>query len=137
MNSAGSWFATCPWRRGYAVFLDSVMVVEAGWWQALEPLFEQRIDTIGRPAWRDCLPGEVEQVQRYPWYMGVPAERREGRPGVSYMAGGCLAIRAQRLRQANYAEAGFAAGSDVLLGAAAHQLRWTQASPHDHVHGTG
>jgi hypothetical protein len=120
-----------PLATEYAVFLDSAVVVEAGWWQALEPLFEQRIDTIGRSAWRDYLPGEVEQVQRYPWYMGVPAERREGRPGVSYMAGGFVAIRAERLRQANYPEAGFAAGSDVLLGAAAHQLRWTRASRHD------
>lgn len=120
-----------PLATEYAVFLDSAVVVETGWWQALEPLFAQRIDIIGRPAWRDYLPGEVEQVQRYPWYMGVPAERREGRAGVSCMAGRFLAIRVERLRQANDPEAGFAAGSDVLLGAAAHQLRWTQASYHD------
>lgn len=76
------------------------------------------------------MPSEVEQIQTYRWYMGVPPARREGRPGVSYMRAGFLTVRAERLRQANYPEPGFAAGSDVLLGEAAHQLRWTR-SPHD------
>jgi hypothetical protein len=117
-----------PLETEYAIFLDPGTVVEPGWWEALVPHFEQQIDYIGRPAWRDYLAGEVEQLQRYAWYMGVPHARRDGRPGVTYMTSGLLAIRSQRLRQVDLPQSGIAAGTDVLLGAAAHQLRWTHSA---------
>jgi len=133
-NLARLMFHDLPLESEYAICLDQSAAVEAGWWEALAPLLERKVDYIGHLKWRDYLPGEKEQIERHSWYLGVPQARRDGRPGVSYLGGEFMAVRAERLRQVNFpCSPGFAPGCDVLLGAIAHQMRWTQATHDDHV----
>ena len=56
------------YRIAYAV-ADSF--VEPGWWDALLPLLEQRIDYIGQPWWVRYLPGQQDMIRAQPWYRGV------------------------------------------------------------------
>jgi hypothetical protein len=111
-----------PVTADYAICLDQDSNVEAGWWDALVPLMEQGIDYIGQPGWHEYGPGEAERVQAQPWYMGAPLARREGRLGVSYMRGGVMAVRAERLREVQYP-------GEVWLGETANQFGWTRATP--------
>jgi len=111
----------------YAICLNQDVVVEADWWESIVPLLEKGVDYIGQPSWHDYLPGEAERFQASRWYMGVPHVRREGRPGVSFMRDGIVAVRSERLREADFPQAGHLRDSSVLLGAIAHQLGWSQA----------
>jgi hypothetical protein len=119
----------------YAVWLDDQCTIKPGWWEALRPLLDQGIDYIGQPRWHDYRPGEVEAMQSRPWYLGVPPARREGRPGVSFMGGDCCVVRSERLREAQFPgralrgnDSPALAAGQVVLGAIAHQMDWTQAA---------
>jgi hypothetical protein len=64
-----------------------------------------------------------------PWYLVVPYDRRQGRPGVSYVPWGLLAVRSERLREADFPDLSAgrhdpsrACPDDVLLGEMARQL---------------
>ena len=116
-----------PLESEYAVCLGRGAALEAGWWEALAPLLEQRIDLIGRPAWHVYAPGEAERLQAEPWSLGVPPERRDGQAGVRYMPEGFVVVRSERWREARGA-------AGVRLGAIAHQLGWTQAEHDRHVY---
>jgi tetratricopeptide (TPR) repeat protein len=131
-----------PLTTEYVVWFDDDSFVEEGWWQALCPLFDRHVDYIGQPWWVDYLPGQDEMIRSQPWHHGVPFERRDGRPGVWFMTGGFVAVRAERLRQANFPDTdrtwkGDALrqyGGDTLLGEVARQLGWTRATHDAHVH---
>jgi hypothetical protein len=130
-----------PLTTEYAVALAETTAVEAGWWEALAPLLRQRVDYIGSPHWVDYTPQQAEWLQAHPRYLGVPFERREGRLGVSFMAGGFVAVRSERLREANYPVPGVAWKDgpppgdvgDPLLGEIARQLGWSRAAHAQHV----
>ena len=115
-------------KSDYAICLDQSACVEAGWWDSLVPLMEKGIDIIGQPGWHDYVAGEVERLQGEPWYMGVPLARREGRAGVAFMRDGFVAARSERLREANFPPPRCNGRGDLLLGAIAQQLGWTQAT---------
>jgi hypothetical protein len=117
----------------YVVCLDQGSCVEAGWWDALVPLMEQGIDYLGQPSWHDYRPGEADRLQMYPWYVGVPIARREGRWGTTFMRGECFAVRAQRLREVDFPPAGHSGDVETLLGAAAHQQGWSQQAFNQHL----
>jgi GR25 family glycosyltransferase involved in LPS biosynthesis len=122
-----------PLPTEYAVLLASEVVVEAGWWEALRPVLEQQADYVGQREWHEYVPAEMQKVQAHPLYMGVPFDRRGGRPGVSFLSGGLLAVRAQRLRETNYPQPGRdrsltgKAGDRILLGEIARQQGWKAA----------
>jgi hypothetical protein len=130
-------FHDVPLHSDYAIWIDDDSYVDPGWWQALLPLLEQRIDYIGQRQWADYLPEQQDMIRAQPWYRGVPFEHRDGRPGVHFMTGGFIAIRAACLRQANFPDhqtrwKGHSLqqyGGDTLLGEIARQLAWSQ-----HVH---
>ena len=130
-----------PLSTEYAIWFDDDSFVEVGWWEALLPLLEQRVDSIGQRWWVDYLPGQSDMIQAQPWYRGVPFEEREGRRGVEFMTGGFLAIRSERLRQADFppihilwkGEQLRQYGGDTLLGEIARQLGWSQAEHHAHI----
>jgi Glycosyl transferase family 2 len=126
-------FHDVPLETEYVVCLDDDSVLQPGWWEALGPLLDKGFDCIGQPRWHDYLPGQMEQLQTYPWYMGVPFDRRDRRLGVSYMAGEFRVLRAERLREANFpdlstfgnADRSQQYSSDILLGEIARQLGWS------------
>jgi hypothetical protein len=120
-------FHDVPLQTDYVIRLADHFEVEAGWWEALEPLLEKGVDYIGQSRWRDFLPGEAEMIQSQPWYMGVPFARREGRIGISWMTGTFLAVRSGRIKEANFPDPRAFGKADVLLGEVAHQLGWSQA----------
>jgi tetratricopeptide (TPR) repeat protein len=130
-----------PIGTDYVVWLDDDSFVEEGWWQALCPLFDREVDYIGQPWWFDFLPGQEDMIRAQPWYRGVPFEHRDGRPGTWFMTGGFLAVKAERLREANFPDTQLAwrgdtlkqYGGDTLLGEIAHQLGWTRAAHDTHV----
>jgi tetratricopeptide (TPR) repeat protein len=134
-------FHDVPPAAEYVVWFDDDSFVEEGWWEALCPLLDRRIDYIGQPWWVDYLPGQEEMIRSRPWYRGVPLERRDGRPGVWFMTGGFLAVRAERLREADFPDTATAwkgetlkqYGGDTLLGEVARQLSWTRAAHDTHV----
>lgn len=127
-----------PLTTEYAIWFDDDSFVEAGWWQALLPLLEQRIDYLGQPWWVPYLPGQQEMIQAQPWYRAVPFEVRQGKPGVNFMTGGFLAIRSACLREADFPDVHARwqgrdlkqYGGDTLLGEIARQLGWGRAT-HD------
>ena|ERR1700677_2607090 len=118
-----------PLESEYVIFLEGSCIKE-GWWELIEPLLNGDNDYIGHRQWTDYSPDQLEQIQLRPWYMGVPFEKRDGRPGVSNVPWGMMAVKSQRLREANFPEPRLAAdgiagcGSDVLLGEIARQLGW-------------
>jgi hypothetical protein len=130
-----------PLATEYAVWLDDDSFVEEGWWEALCPLLGRHVDYLGQPWWVDYLPGQEEMIRSQPWYRGVPFERRDGRPGVWFMTGGFLAVRSERLREANFPDTDRAwkgdtlrqYGGDTLLGEVARQLGWTRAAHDAHL----
>jgi predicted O-linked N-acetylglucosamine transferase (SPINDLY family)/ADP-heptose:LPS heptosyltransferase len=119
----------------YVIWFDDDSYVEAGWWQALCEIFRQKIDYIGQSWWADYFPGQLAMIEAQPWYRAVPIPLREGNPGVEFMTGGFMAVRSQRIREANFPDTTFAwkddtlkqYGGDTLLGEIAHQLGWTRA----------
>jgi hypothetical protein len=123
-----------PLESEFAVFLGDEFPLDAGWWETLAPLLDKGLDYLGRPAWRDYLTAELENIQTYPWYMGVTFAKRDGRLGVPFMSGPVVAVRSQCLRQANFPQADLvwrsgrfpANSSDALLGEIARQLGWKQ-----------
>ncbi len=117
-----------PLDADYAVILDQSAVVSTGWWDALAPLLARGIDYIGRPGWQEAERGDLERIQAYPWYMGVPPARHDGRPGVEFMREGFIAVRSERLREANFPPPKCSGRWDVLLGEVAQQLGWTRAT---------
>jgi tetratricopeptide (TPR) repeat protein len=130
-----------PIDTDYLVWLDDDSFVEEGWWQCLCPLFDRSVDYIGQAWWFDFLPGQEEMIRAQPWFRGVPFEHRHGRPGAWFMTGGFFAIRAERLREANFPDTlrewkGATLkqyGGDTLLGEIAHQLGWARAAFDTHV----
>src|SRR5262249_24927576 len=134
-------FHDVPLATEYAVWFDDDSFVEEGWWQVLCPLFDRHVDYIGQAWGIDYLRGQGARFRAQPWYRGVPFESRGGRPGVNFMTGGFLAVRAERLRQANYPDTERAwkgdtlrhHGGDALLGEIARQLGWAQAAHDTHV----
>ncbi len=126
-------FHDVPLTAEYAICLDQNVFVEAGWWEAIVPLLDKGVDYIGQPSWQDYRPGEAERFEASRWYLGVPHARREGRPGVSFMRDGLVAVRSERLREADFPQPGHMRDSNVLLGAIAHQLGWSQAEYSEHI----
>jgi tetratricopeptide (TPR) repeat protein len=130
-----------PLATEYAVWFDDDSFVEEGWWQALCPLLDRQVDYVGQQWWVDYLPGQEEMIRSQPWYRGVPFDSRDGRPGVWFMTGGFLAVRGERLRQANFPDTARAwkgdtlrqYGGDTLLGEIARQLGWTRAAHDAHI----
>jgi hypothetical protein len=120
-------FHDVPLHTDYVIRLADDFEMEAGWWEALEPLLEKGVDYIGQSTWRDFLPGEAEMIQSQPWYMGVPFARREGKIGISWMTGTFLAVRSARIKQASFPDPRAFGKADVLLGEVAHQMGWSQA----------
>jgi tetratricopeptide (TPR) repeat protein len=130
-----------PLVSEHAVWLDDDSYVEPGWWEALLPLLARKVDYLGQRWWVDYLPGQREMIRSQPWYRGVPFERRDGRQGTWFMTGGFMAVRADRLREANFPDVGFSwkgdrlkqYGGDTLLGEIARQLGWTWAIHDAHI----
>ena len=130
-----------PLTTEYAVWFDDDSYVEAGWWQALTPLLDRHVDYIGQPWWVDYLPGQADMIRAQSWYRGLPFDAREGRPGVEFMTGGFMAVRAERLRQANFPDTEVRwkgdsmkqYGGDTLLGEIARQLGWTREVHDRHI----
>jgi tetratricopeptide (TPR) repeat protein len=130
-----------PLASEYAVWFDDDSFVERGWWEALLPLLARRVDYIGQRWWVDYLPGQADMIRAQPWYCGVPFDRREGRPGTWFMTGGFMAVRADRLREADFPDVDFCwrghrlqqYGGDTLLGEIARQLGWTRVVHDAHV----
>jgi hypothetical protein len=119
----------------YVICVAESATLEAGWWDALVPLLDQGIDYLGQPVWRAYSSGQIENIQGCSWYMGVPIEWREGRPGVTYLTGEVLAVRAERLREADFpslhplwASQRPPMAGDMLLGEIARQLGWKQGT---------
>jgi tetratricopeptide (TPR) repeat protein len=113
-------FHDVPLTTDYAVWLDDDSFVEEGWWQALCPLFDRGVDYIGQAWWVDLLPGQEDMIRAQPWYRGVPLEHRAGRPGVWFMTGGFMAIRSERLRDANFPDTEPACRGNGADGCGAH-----------------
>jgi hypothetical protein len=109
----------------YVVCLEPAACIAAGWWEALARMFTKGIDLIGEPAWHPYRPGEADAMATADWYMGVPVARRQGTPGVTFMREGCFALRAERLREADYPAPGSGDRAAVRLGQMAHQLGWS------------
>jgi Flp pilus assembly protein TadD len=134
-------FHDTPLTTDYAVWFDDDSFVEEGWWEALCPLLDYHVDYIGQSWWVDYMAGQEEMIRAQPWHRGVPFERRAGRPGVWFMTGGFLAIRAERLRQADFPDTDLTwngetlqqFGGDTLLGEIARQLGWTRAVHDAHI----
>lgn len=126
----------------YAIWLDDDSFVEAGWWEALVPIMEQRLDYIGQSWWVTYLPGQLEMIQAQPWYRGAPFEQRAGKPGVNFMTGGFIVVRSACLREADFPDTATRwkgrglqqYGGDTLLGEIARQLGWRRATHSEHVH---
>jgi hypothetical protein len=112
-----------PVATDYVVLLSgNLPPTEPAWWAPLAQWMEQGVDYIGVPAWQEYLPAQMETIQTQRWYLGVPFERRNGRPGVSYMVDGVTAIRAERLHEANIPQV----CNDVTLGEIARQMGWSR-----------
>jgi hypothetical protein len=102
----------------YAICLAEDGEVDAGWWERLTPIMDEKVDYFGTPAWHAYTPREVERIQTQPWYMGVPWARRDGKAGVEFMTGPVVGIRSERLQEVKYP-------GEVMLGEMARQLGWT------------
>ncbi len=125
-----------PLDTEYVVWLRDPDV-EAGWWEALLPLLEQRVDCIGRPARADLSAEQVDWVRAQPWYRGVPFVSWNGRRGACPVSGGMVALRAACLREGDFPPGppahgrcwwGDQEGSDLVLGEMARQLGWSRAA---------
>lgn len=119
----------------YVLWFEAGCQLEAGWWEALLPLLEQGTDYLGGTAWVDYAPKDLERLQSRPWYRGVPLERRDGRPGVSFMnpfwgvRTACLQeIENSGERNWRRWSAEQTGGWPVLLGEIARQLSWSRAA---------
>jgi hypothetical protein len=127
-----------PLNTEYVVWFDDDSFVEAGWWEGLCQVFDRGIDYVGQPWWVTYLPGQTEMIRSQPWYREIPFASRDGKEGTSFMTGGFLALRCDRLLQANFPDTDFSwkgdklkqYGGDTLLGEIARQLGWSQAT-HD------
>lgn len=125
----------------YAVLLQESSVVRSGWWQALLPLFEARIDYIGKQIWTQYTARQMETIQAQPWFTGVPFLRRNDRPGGFWASAAFLAVRAARLKQANFPDLAMCrkghrtepVGIETLLGEIARQLGWSRADHSAHI----
>jgi len=125
----------------YTIWFDDDSYVAAGWWPALCQILERKIDYIGQRWWVPYLPGQTEMIQAQPWYRNLPFESKDGKLGVHFMTGGFMAVRSERIRQANFPDVKFAwrddtlkqYGGDTLLGEIARQLGWTQAFHDAHI----
>lgn len=126
----------------YAIWFDDDSYVEEGWWVALLPLMEQKIDYIGKQYILPVFRGQEEMFQAMPWYRGRRFFEQDGRPMVVFITGGVLAIRAARLRECNWPDMDFSFrgetlhhnGGDVMLGQIAHQLGWSRVDHEMFMH---
>src|SRR5262249_29733416 len=124
-----------PMLTEYAIWFDDDSHVESGWWDALRPRLDEKIDYLGQPWWRNSLAGQQEMAAAQPWYRHVPFEVRDGKPGVTFNTGGFLALRTERLYEANFPDTGATwnqeslkqYGGDTMLGEIARQLGWSRA----------
>jgi hypothetical protein len=131
-----------PLTTEYAVWFDDDTYVDAGWWDGLRQLFEKKIDYIGQQWGVWCYPGQAEMIQAQPWYRGVPLAFPRGQLGVTFMTGGFVAARVERLREVNYPDPSWSwkgdrlkhFGGDTLLGEIARQLGWSRAEHYQGVH---
>jgi tetratricopeptide (TPR) repeat protein len=131
-----------PLASEYAIWFDDDSYVDPGWWPELASVLDQHIDYIGQPWWVFYLPGQADMIKAQPWYRGVPLELHQGKPRVRFMTGGFVAVRSDRLREANFPDTSFTwkgdslkqYGGDTLLGEIARQLNWTRASYHKCIH---
>jgi hypothetical protein len=125
----------------YTIWFDDDSYVEPGWWEALFPLLERKIDYIGQPWFVYYLPGQEEMIRAQPWYRGIPFEMLNGRPIVWFMTGGFLAVRSIRLREANFPDTEWTwkgetlkqYGGDTMLGEIARQQGWTRERHDKHI----
>jgi hypothetical protein len=130
-----------PIETEYVVWLDDDTYVEPGWWAELCKLFDKKIDYIGQPWWVHYLPGQTEMIQSQKWYREVPFEEYKGKIGTRFMTGGFIAIRTERLYQADFPDTNLRwkgehlqqYGGDTLLGEIARQLGWSQATHAKHL----
>lgn len=128
-------YFSVPLATEYAVWFDDDSFVGPGWWEALCSVLDRGVDYVGQPWWVDYLPGQMEMIRVQPWYRGIPFASYSGRPGVRFMTGGFVAVRSDRLREANFPNTdrpwrGGALqqyGGDTLLGEIARQLGWREA----------
>jgi tetratricopeptide (TPR) repeat protein len=119
----------------YTIWFDDDSYVEEGWWQALCRILDRKIDYIGQRWWVNYFPGQAEMIQAQPWYRHLPFQSKGGKLGIDFMTGGFMAVRSERLRQANFPDVNFSwsghtlkqYGGDTLLGEIARQLGWSQA----------
>jgi hypothetical protein len=130
-----------PLETEYVVWFDDDSFVTPMWWPALCQLFDQKIDYIGQRWWVEYLPGQVEMIRAQPWYRDIPFDSRDGKLGTWFMTGGFMAIRTERLREANFPDIDFTwkrdrlqqYGGDTLLGEIARQLGWSWAVHDKHI----
>ena len=130
-----------PLTTEYAVWFDDDSFVEPGWWPALCAILDRGVDYIGQSWWVYYLPGQDEMIRSQAWYRDIPFETRDGRLGTHFMTGGFMAVRSERLREANFPDTGFRwkddtlkqYGGDTLLGEIARQLGWTRAVHDAHI----
>jgi|GEM_PF-23329 len=125
----------------YAIWFDDDSFVEQGWWPELCQVLDRKIDYIGQRWWVDYFPGQTEMIQAQPWFRKLAFESRDGKLGIHFMTGGFIALRSERIRQANFPDVAFhwrdqqlqQYGGDTLLGEIARQLGWSQAVYDAHV----
>jgi hypothetical protein len=134
-------FHGTPSTTEYTIWFDDDSYVEAGWWEDLTRVLDREVDYIGQEWWANYFPGQTEMIAQQPWYRAVPFAMQEGRAGVRFMTGGFMAIRTERLREANFPDTEFRwkddtlkqYGGDTLLGEIANQLGWTRCIHHQHI----
>jgi tetratricopeptide (TPR) repeat protein len=125
----------------YTIWFDDDSFVEEGWWPALCQVLDRKIDYIGQRWWVDYFPGQTEMIQAQAWFRKLAFESRDARLGIHFMTGGFIALRSERIRQANFPDVAFMwrdqqlqqYGGDTLLGEIARQLGWSQAVHDAHV----
>lgn len=130
-----------PLEMEYVVWFDDDTFVKPGWWPALCAVMDRKIDYIGQRWWFYYFPGQADMVRAQPWYREIPFDLNNGKAGSWFMTGGFMAIRSERIREANYPDVEFTwkgdrlkqFGGDTMLGEIARQLGWTWAKHDKHI----
>jgi hypothetical protein len=130
-----------PLATPYVVHLADSVSLQTGWWNAIAPLLDDGAEFIGMPSWHEYAPQQMEDLQNFAWYMGVPFERRDSRSGISFMNPNFMVLKSEGLQQAGFPdshpmkrrETDVMASDAVLLGEIAHQLGWKMATFAEHI----